>query len=85
MTVNKLKLNDEKTEFLIMTSKFHQHKIYDHQIKLDTASISASEIARNLGIIFDKNLCMEEQIRRICQSVYFHTRKINSIRKIFIK
>ena len=27
MTVNKLKLNDEKTEFLIMTSKFHQNKI----------------------------------------------------------
>ena len=82
MTVNKLKLNDEKTEFLIMTSKFHQHKIHDHQIKVDTASIPASESARNLGIVFDKNLCMEDQIRRICQSVYFHIRNVNSIRKI---
>ena len=35
MTMNKLKLNDEKTEFLIMTSKFHQHKIHDHQIKVE--------------------------------------------------
>ena len=82
MTVNKLKLNDEKTEFLIMMSKFHQHKIHDHQIKVDTASIPASESARNLGIVFDKNLCMEDQIRRICQSVYFHIRNVNSIRKI---
>ena len=81
-TVNKLKLNDEKTEFLIMTSKFHQNKIHDHQIKVDTASIPASESARNLGIVFDKNLCMEDQIRRICQSVYFHIRNVNSIRKI---
>ena len=55
-----------------MTSKFHQHKINDHQIKVDTASIPASESARNLGIVFDKNLCMEDQIRWICQSVYFH-------------
>ena len=69
MTVNKQQLNDEKTEFLIMTSKFYQHKIHDHQIKVDTAPIPALESARNLGIIFVKNLCMEDQIRRICESV----------------
>ena len=46
------------------------------------ASILASESARNLGIVFDKNLCMEDQIRRVCQSVYFHIRNVNSIRKI---
>ena len=32
--------------------------------------------------VFDKNLCMEDQIQRICQSVYFHIRNVNSIRKI---
>ena len=33
--------------FFIMTSKFRQHKIHDHQIIVDTASIPASESARN--------------------------------------
>ena len=37
---------------------------------------------RNLGIVFDNNLCMDQHVKRICQSVYFHMRNINSIRKI---
>ena len=73
MTVNKLKLNDEKTGFLI----------HDHQIEVDTASIPASESARNLGIIVDNILCMEDQIRRICEFIYFHIRNTISIKKIY--
>ena len=72
MTVNKLKLNDEKTEFLI----------HDHQIEVDTASIPASESARNLGIILDNILCMEDQLRRICEFIYFHIRNTNRIKKM---
>ena len=82
MSMNKLKLNDEKTEFLVMTSRYQQHKIHDHNIKVDTATIHASKSARNLGIIFDNNLCMDEHVKRICQTVYFHIRNVNSIRKI---
>ena len=82
MSVNKLKLNDDKTEFLIMTSRYNQRKICDHHIKIDTSCILASKSARNLGIVFDNNLCMDVQVRRICQSVYYHIRNVNSIRKI---
>ena len=82
MSLNKLKLNDEKTEFLVMTSRYQQHKIHAHDIKVDSATIHASKSARNLGIIFDNNLCMDEHVKRICQTVYFHIRNVNSIRKI---
>ena len=82
MSMNKLKLNDEKTEFLIMTSKYQQHKIRDHSINVGTTTIQASKSARNLGIIFDDNLCMDQHVKRVCQSVYFHIRNVNSIRKI---
>ena len=43
MSSNKLKLNDEKTEFLVMTSIYQQHKIHDHNIKIDTATIHTSK------------------------------------------
>ena len=82
MSLNMLKLNDEMTEFLVMTSRYQQHKIHDHNIKVNTATIHASKSARNLGIIFDNNLCMDEHVKRICQTVYFHIRNVNSIRKI---
>ena len=79
-----LKLNDEKTEFLVMTSRHQQHKIHDHDIKVDPAANHASKSARNLEIVFDNNLCMNENVKRICQTVYFHIRNINNIRKILI-
>ena len=81
MSINKLKLNDEKTEFLIVTSKYQQHKIHAHDIKVDTATISASKRACNLGTIFDNNLSMDKHVKRICQTVYFHIRNVNSIGK----
>ena len=39
--------NDDKMEFLIMISKFHQHNINAHPIIIDTASIPVSESVRN--------------------------------------
>ena len=82
MSMNKLKLNDDKTEFLIMFSKYQQHIIQDHSINVGTTTIHASKIARNLGIVFDDNLCMDQHVKRVCQSVYFHIRNVNGIRKI---
>ena len=62
MTKNKLKLNDDKTEFLVMAFKFHQQKDMDHTaIQVDSASIIASSFARNLGVMFDSSLSMEKQ------------------------
>ena len=82
MTQNKLKLNDDKTEFLVMTSKFHQQKVSEHTaIQVDSASIAASSYARNLGVMFDSSLSMEKQVNKICQSVFYHIRNVNSIRK----
>ena len=67
--MNKLKLNDEKTEFLIMTSKYQQHNIQDHSINVGTTTIHASKSARNLGIVFDDNLCMDQHVKRACVPV----------------
>ena len=66
-----------------MTSRYQQHKIHDHDIKVDTATIPASKSAHNLGIIFDNNVCMDEHVKHICQTVYFHIRNVNSVRKFY--
>ena len=61
---NKLKLNDDKSEFLVMTSKYHQQKDTDHTaIQVDRASVVASSCARNLGVMFHNSLSMEKQVR----------------------
>ena len=61
-----------------MTSKYQQHKIQDQSINVFTATIHASKSARNLEIVFDDNLCTDQNVKRVCQSVYFHIRNVRS-------
>ena len=54
----------------------------DHAaIQVDRASIISSSFARNLGVMFDSSLSMEKQVKKICQSVFYHIPNVNSIRK----
>ena len=54
MIKNKLKINDSKTEFLVLTPSFFKHQFKDLQI-----NVKAS--ACNLGVIFDSHLNLESQ------------------------
>ena len=82
MTVNKLKLNDDKTEFLVITSKYHQSKPITDSLQIASSNINASANARNLGIVFDNTLSMENHIKNVCKSTYFQIRNISQIRKV---
>lgn len=81
MTTNKLKLNDEKTDLLVVTSRNNQTKIQTKQMQIGNSIIQPSIAARNLGIIFDNTLSMESHVKKLCQTAFFHIRNINSIRR----
>ena len=82
MTSNKLKLNDDKTELIVITSKYLQSRPTNSCFQIVSTPIHASPSARNLGIIFDNTLSMDDHIKNVCKSAYFHIRNINKIRKI---
>ena len=83
MLQNKLKINDEKTEFLLIASP-HSHGILksDHNISVGNASITAKPTAKNLGVIFDDRMEMDKHITSICKSTNFHLRNIGSLRNV---
>ena len=85
MSKNKLKLNDDKTELLIVSSKNAQSKIQNKDIQIGSSCISASTNVRNLGIYLDSTLSMENHIKKVCQSAYFQIRNLSSIRKLLSK
>ena len=63
MNDNFLKLNDDKTELLIITTREELSKISDISIKVGDQSISPSDDPpRNLGVIFD--ISMDQQRKR---------------------
>ena len=43
--------------------------------------INPSECARNIGVMLDQNLNMEQQITTICKSAFLHIRNIRKVRK----
>ena len=82
MIKNKLKINDSKTEFLVLSSSFFKQQFNDLQINVGNTEINPSLSVRNLGVIFDSHLNLESHINSVCRSAYFHLRNIRSIRNI---
>ena len=80
MAVDKLKLNDGKTEFLIIGTAAQLKKVNISSIVIGQ-DVPVVSCARNLGVWFDNNLNMSHHINKTCQSVVYHLHNIRRIRK----
>ena len=59
MTVNKLKLNNDKTDLLVFTAR-HRPQPMLKSIYCGTDLVNASDSARNIGVCFDNLVTMEK-------------------------
>ena len=75
MASNFLKLNDDKTELLVIHPK-HIEIPSLRSIAVGDEVINPSEHARNIGVMLDQNLNMEQEITTIFKSAFFHIRKV---------
>ena len=82
LSCNKLKLNDSKTEFMVLYPKRLCHKIdiSNCLLYVGSAKIKPANIVRNLGSIFDKHMNMENNISSKIQSAYYQLHRISKIR-----
>lgn len=82
MNANKLRLNPEKTEFLLIGHEQQRNKYLDlfpyHLLHIPT---TPAEKARNLGVIFDRNFNFRSHISAICRSCFYHLRDLRRIRR----
>ena len=81
MITNKLKINDDKTEFLVITSPYVKLPSPDFQLNVGSCTIDTSSSACNLGVLFDSHMNLEGHITNVCRSLHLHLRNIRSIRK----
>ena len=70
MLTNKLKLNSNKTELLVIGSQYRTPPSIEG-IKVSDEYVKASDYARNIGVIFDKNITLERHVRNTCKSVFY--------------
>lgn len=76
-----LKLNDDKTEMLIIGTQAMLKKLPPLTLTVGNDCISPAASARNIGAIFDNNLSMSNHVSQICKSAWNQLRQIGQIRK----
>ena len=82
MTNNKLQLNDDKTEaILISTSRKLSQISTLPSLELGSTSVPISVSAKNLGVHLDSTLSMHNFVSQTAKSCYYHLRRISLIRK----
>ena len=60
--MNKLKLNQDKTEFILFGNSIHQNKMLVNSITVSKSNISSSKYVRNLGVYLDQEFSMEKHV-----------------------
>ena len=79
-TANKLKLNDNKRELMLVTSKKtkHLHNL-PTSISIGNAQIPFKLSVKNLGLTLDCHLTMNAHVSNIARTCYFELRSLASI------
>ena len=81
MYENKLKLNQDKTEFMLIGRTHELNKITVESVNVGNISVPVKSSVRNLGAVFDCNLSMEAHVNNICKTSMYHLKSISHIRK----
>ena len=82
MSMNKLKLKPDKTEFLLIGNKRQRSKyLCMFPIELFGVKTNPAKFARNLGVIFDKNFTFRSHISAVCSSCFYHVRDLRYFRR----
>ena len=66
MRDDKLMLNDDKTEFLIIGTERQLSRVSVGKIKIGQAEVSPVSLVRNLGTWFDSHLDMSTHVTKAC-------------------
>ena len=80
MAENFLKLNEDKSEFLIFGSPHLLSKFKPTPLTIGDEEIDPVDSVRNIGAFMDNMLNMDNQISNICGGAWFHLRNIGKIR-----
>ena len=82
MTNNLLKLNEDKTELIIVTSRDSISKEQNITINIGGHTISPSDTCpKNLGVVFDSTCSLKQHVSNICKSINFNLYSIGKVRR----
>ena len=81
MLSHQLKMNDDKTEFLVISSKSIARGIVSPSLHIGDHQVVATSTARNIGVMMDSKASMEAHVLSVCKSSFIHIRNLSRIKK----
>ena len=81
---DRLLLNDDKTEFIIIGTRQQLNKLQALNIKVGGSEIKPSCQVKNLGSWLDPNMNMRHHITNVCKAGFFYLHNIRRIIKRYL-
>ena len=81
MIQDRLRINDDKTKFLLVGTRQQLDKLDSCSITVGNNHISPSPSVRNLGSWFDSNISMTDHINKACNVAFYHLHNLRHIKK----
>ena len=83
MSANKLKVNPEKTKFILIGSKNNRKQLPPHfPINILSNQVSVAQNVRNLRVMFDSNFSFSDHVSQVINSTRVHARDLYRIRAL---
>ena len=80
MDMNRLKMNDTKTEFITFGSSKHLQKVAVNEICVNDCNITRSSVIKYLGALLDSRLNFKDHIKSKCKVASYHLYLLREIR-----
>ena len=77
---NFLKLNESKTELLLLGQKTLLSNFPPTRLQIKTHTVEPSSTVKDLGVVFDSALAMSDHVSNIVRSCFYHLRNLSRIR-----
>jgi hypothetical protein len=81
MSSNRLRLNPDKTEFIWLGTGHARSRIDARAIEAAFPNWKTKRVVRDLGVLLDEDLSMDQHVGSLCRSCFYQLRQIRVIRR----
>jgi len=80
MGLNRLKLNPDKTQIILIGTREQLAKLAVTQLSLTNSVVEFIETAMDLGVVLYGHLSMFQQVAACCRSCFYQKRPLKSVK-----
>ena len=81
MCSNRLKLNIDKTDFILIGTRQQSEKAIFHSVQLGGIDVHLSTTVTCLGVLFDRELTFSVNIKRLTGRCFYQLRQLRTVRR----